>query len=54
MSATADSVRDKAVMPMECDIPPGMTITEYRSRRRRRVRRRRLAAALWPFGRVAG
>ena len=53
MSAAADSHRDKAVMPMECDIPVGMTISEYRMRHRRATRKRRFAAFLRPFGRSA-
>ena len=53
MSATADTLRDKAVVPMECDIPPGMTISEYRMRRKRGARKRRFAAFLRPFGRSA-
>ena len=33
MSATTRTVRDQAFEPLECDIPDGLTIAEYRNRR---------------------
>jgi hypothetical protein len=40
MTPSADSPsRDHAFMPVACDIPDGMTIREYRARRRQRSAR---------------
>jgi hypothetical protein len=47
MSATTDTLRDQAFLPLACDIPPGLSLAEYRERRplrppkppRRRLRR---------------
>jgi hypothetical protein len=33
--ATNSAVRERAVLTVECDIPEGITIAEYRARRRR-------------------
>jgi hypothetical protein len=41
MSATTQTVRDQAFLPLECDIPHGMTIAQYRADRPRRTARRR-------------
>jgi hypothetical protein len=49
MTPTTKTIRDQAFRPVECDIPDGMTIAQYRagrivrpvSRRRRRPRLRR-------------
>jgi len=40
MTATTQTVRDQGFLPMECDVPPGMTLAEYRARRARTARRR--------------
>jgi hypothetical protein len=45
------AVRDQGFQPLECDIPAGLTIDEYRNRRRPRAkktqpRRRRLTALI--------
>jgi len=49
MTATTQTVRDQAFLPLECDIPAGMTLAEYRARRaapvRARGRRRRVVRA---------
>jgi hypothetical protein len=46
MTATTKAVRDQAFLPLECDIPAGMTLAEYRARRTApaqvRGRRRRI------------
>jgi hypothetical protein len=34
MTAATKTVRDQAFEPMECSIPPELTIAEYRDRRR--------------------
>jgi hypothetical protein len=34
MTAATKTVRDQGFEPMECSIPPGLTIAEYRDRRR--------------------
>jgi hypothetical protein len=46
MTATTQTVRDQGFLPVECDIPDGMTLREYRARRppTRRLRARRLLA----------
>jgi len=47
LTTATRAVREQAFQPLECDIPTGLTIAEYRSRRRRRERRsqrRRIAA----------
>jgi hypothetical protein len=46
MTATTQSVRDQGFLPVECDIPDGMTLREYRARRTPtpRLRARRLLA----------
>ena len=41
MSATTDTVRSQGFLPLACDIPPGVTLAEYRGRRRRRKAPRR-------------
>jgi hypothetical protein len=46
MTATTENVRNQGFLPLACDIPPGVTIAEYRGSRRRR--RDRLRSRLWP------
>jgi hypothetical protein len=41
MTATTQTLRDQAFLPLECDIPVGMTLPEYRASRARRPSRRR-------------
>jgi hypothetical protein len=45
MTSITEIVRDRAFLPLECDIPDGMTVNEYRAsrpnRRRRMLRLRR-------------
>jgi hypothetical protein len=41
MTPITQTIRDQAFLPLECDIPEGMTLNEYR-RSRRPSRRRRL------------
>ena len=38
---TTRTIREQGFQPLECDIPPGLTIAEYRSQRRDRPRERR-------------
>jgi hypothetical protein len=45
MTATTETVREQGFLPLECDVPDGLTLREWRARRRRhpgRLRRRRL------------
>jgi hypothetical protein len=43
MTPITQTVRDQAFLPLECDIPDGMTIAQYRAGRfRARGRRRRM------------
>jgi hypothetical protein len=42
MTATTQTVRDQAFLSVECDVPEGMTLAQYRARRPRPSRRRRL------------
>jgi hypothetical protein len=45
MTATTETVREQGFLPLECDVPNGLTLREWRARRRRhpgRLRRRRL------------
>jgi hypothetical protein len=44
MTAAKRAVREQSFEPLECDIPPELTIAEYRSRRRDRPRDRRRSA----------
>jgi hypothetical protein len=44
MTAATRTVREKGFEPLECDIPPELTIEQYRSRRRESPRRRRRSA----------
>jgi hypothetical protein len=49
MTATTQTVRDQGFLPLECDIPDGMTLGQYRARRlrpRRRLARRALSRRL--------
>ncbi len=41
MTPITQTVRDQAFLPLECDIPEGMTLDEYRASRSRRPNRRR-------------
>ena len=41
MTAATRTVREHSFQPVECDIPPELTIAEYRSQRRERPRDRR-------------
>jgi hypothetical protein len=41
MTRATRAVREQGFEPLECDIPPELTIAEYRSRRRVRPRERR-------------
>jgi hypothetical protein len=38
MTPTTEAVRERGFLTVECDIPAGMTIAEYRRRRARRLR----------------
>jgi hypothetical protein len=38
---TTQTVRDQAFLPLECDVPDGMTLSQYRALRARRSRARR-------------
>jgi hypothetical protein len=40
MTATTQTVRDQAFLPLESDIPQGMTLAQYRAGRTRPSRRR--------------
>jgi hypothetical protein len=40
MTATTQTVRDQAFLPIEADIPQGLTLAQYRARRARPGRRR--------------
>ena len=45
MTATTETVREQAFLPVEGDVPDGLTLREWRARRRRqsgRPRKRRL------------
>jgi hypothetical protein len=44
MTPATRTVRDQSFQPLECDIPPELTIAEYRSQRRDRPRERRRPA----------
>jgi hypothetical protein len=46
MNPTTQIVRDQAFLPLECDIPQGMTIDQYRASRSTRSARRRLIPRL--------
>ena len=41
MPPTTETVRNQGFLPLESDIPPGLTIAQYRARRARPERRRR-------------
>jgi hypothetical protein len=41
MTTAKRTIREQGFEPVACDIPPGLTIAEYRSRRRERPRDRR-------------
>jgi hypothetical protein len=41
MTPITQTVRDQAFLPLECDIPEGMTLAQYRASRSRRPSRRR-------------
>jgi hypothetical protein len=41
MTETTQTVRDQGFQPLECDIPEGMTLGQYRASRPRRPSRRR-------------
>jgi hypothetical protein len=44
MTATTENVREQGFLPVEGDVPDGLTLREWRARRRRhtgRARRRR-------------
>jgi hypothetical protein len=41
MTAATRNIREQSFQPLECDIPPELTIAEYRSQRRERPRERR-------------
>jgi len=41
MTSATRAIREQGFEPVECDIPPELTIAEYRSRRRERPRERR-------------
>jgi hypothetical protein len=41
MNIAPRTARAHSFQPLECDIPPGLTIAEYRSQRRDRPRERR-------------
>jgi len=49
MTATTQTVRDQGFLPLQCDVPDGLTLREWSSSRRRRAdgsaRRRRLVRA---------
>jgi hypothetical protein len=38
---TTQTIRDQGFLPLECDIPDGMTLSQYRALRARRPRARR-------------
>ena len=45
MTPTTQTVRELAFLPLECDVPDGQTLRDWRNRRRRSAappRRRRL------------
>jgi hypothetical protein len=44
MTAATRTAREHSFQPLECDIPPELTIAEYRSKRRDRPRDRRRQA----------
>jgi hypothetical protein len=44
MNATPRIATGHSFQPLECDIPPELTISEYRSQRRERPRERRRPA----------
>ena len=46
MSPTNESVRIQSFLPLESDIPPGLTIGQYRAKRPAEGRRRRLRGRL--------
>jgi hypothetical protein len=51
MTATTQTVRDQAFLPLVSDIPDGVTLAQYRaerSRRQGRPRRRRLGISRAP------
>jgi hypothetical protein len=41
MTPITQTVRDQAFLPVECDIPEGMTLAQYRASRSARPNRRR-------------
>jgi hypothetical protein len=41
MDLTTQAVRDQGFLPLEGDVPDGMTLAQYRARRARRARARR-------------
>jgi hypothetical protein len=41
MTATTESVREQGFLPLECDVPDGLTLREWRARRRRHTGRPR-------------
>jgi hypothetical protein len=41
MTPITQTVRDQAFLPLECDIPEGMTLAQYRASRSHRPSRRR-------------
>jgi hypothetical protein len=38
MTAITETVREQAFLPLECDVPDGQTLREWRGRRRRPAR----------------
>jgi hypothetical protein len=38
MTATTETIRSQGFMPLESEIPPGVTLAQWRATRRRRVR----------------
>jgi hypothetical protein len=43
MTVTTQTVRDLGFLTLECDVPDGMTLAQYRARRPRREQRPRRA-----------
>ncbi|HZC13792.1 MAG TPA: hypothetical protein VE270_07220 [Thermoleophilaceae bacterium] len=41
MTAVTEKVRDQGFLPLESDVPDGLTLRDWRGRRRRRVTRSR-------------
>ena len=46
MTPTTQTVRDLAFLPLECDVPDGQTLREWRNRRRRSVSASRMRRLL--------